>query len=110
MSVTEREPRVVDNPGEQRYKLLVGDELAGVIEYETEPGVVVVALPGPAGLVDVLQRSTHGAASWYRSANMRVVVVPQVPCSLAGREPCSKQATILERRVDDESFGRLRSA
>lgn len=33
---------VVDNPVELRYELRVGGELAGVIRYRSEPGVVVL--------------------------------------------------------------------
>ena len=36
------EPRIVDNTVEQRYELWVGEARAGVIEYDTEPGVVVL--------------------------------------------------------------------
>lgn len=35
-------PRIVDNAEEQRYELWVGDALVGVIEYDTEPGLVVL--------------------------------------------------------------------
>ena len=36
------EPRIFDNAEEERYELWIGDERAGVIEYETRPGVVVL--------------------------------------------------------------------
>jgi uncharacterized protein len=39
---SDAEPRIVDNAEEQLYELWVGDERAGVIEYETKPGVVVL--------------------------------------------------------------------
>jgi predicted GNAT family acetyltransferase len=42
MTSREPEPRVVDNRREERYELWVGDDLAGVIEYESDPGVVVL--------------------------------------------------------------------
>jgi predicted GNAT family acetyltransferase len=35
-------PRVVDDAAEHRYELWVGDARAGVIEYESRPGVVVL--------------------------------------------------------------------
>ena len=38
----ETEPRIVDNTEEERYELWIGDQLAGAIEYETKPGVVVL--------------------------------------------------------------------
>ena len=40
--MSDAEPRIVDNGEEQRYELWLGDERAGVIEYETRPGVVVL--------------------------------------------------------------------
>lgn len=36
------EPRLVDNTEEQRYELWLGDACAGVIEYESAPGVVAL--------------------------------------------------------------------
>jgi uncharacterized protein len=36
------EPRVVDNPEEQRYELWLGDELAGEIRYLTKDEMVVL--------------------------------------------------------------------
>jgi predicted GNAT family acetyltransferase len=36
------EPQIFDDPGEERYELWLGDELAGVIEYETRPGAMVL--------------------------------------------------------------------
>jgi predicted GNAT family acetyltransferase len=34
--------RVVDNAEEQRYEIWLGDQRAGVIEYESQPGRVVL--------------------------------------------------------------------
>jgi predicted GNAT family acetyltransferase len=34
--------RVVDNPEEQRYELWLGATLAGLIDYRSEPGVVLL--------------------------------------------------------------------
>jgi len=39
---TESEARIVDDPEERRYELWVGDELAGVINYEPRPETVVL--------------------------------------------------------------------
>jgi uncharacterized protein len=36
------EPRIFDNAEDERYELWIDDERAGVIEYETSPGVVVL--------------------------------------------------------------------
>jgi predicted GNAT family acetyltransferase len=35
-------PRIVENTDEKRYELWVGDARAGVIEYDTQPGVVAL--------------------------------------------------------------------
>jgi len=40
--MAEAEPRIVDNDEEQRYELWLGDERAGVIEYDTKPDTVVL--------------------------------------------------------------------
>ena len=36
----EREPRILDNAEGERYEVWLGDERAGVIEYETTPDAV----------------------------------------------------------------------
>ena len=36
------DPRVLDNSEEQRYELWLGVTRAGVIEYRSEPGVIVL--------------------------------------------------------------------
>lgn len=36
------EPRVIDNPKESRYELWLGDTRAGFIEYQSEPGTVLL--------------------------------------------------------------------
>lgn len=36
------EPRILDDPDEERYELWLGDDLAGVIEYESRPGAMVL--------------------------------------------------------------------
>lgn len=33
------EPLIRDNPDESRFEILIGDEIVGVSEYETRPGV-----------------------------------------------------------------------
>jgi len=38
----ETEPRIIDDPREERYELWLGDDLAGVIEYESRPGAMVL--------------------------------------------------------------------
>jgi uncharacterized protein len=38
----EEEPRVTDNPRASRYELWLGATRAGLIEYRSEPGVVVL--------------------------------------------------------------------
>jgi uncharacterized protein len=38
----EMEPRIVDNAEDECYELWLGEEIAGGIEYETKPGVVVL--------------------------------------------------------------------
>jgi len=38
----ETESRVTDNPGRQRYELWLGDRRAGLIQYLTEPGAVLL--------------------------------------------------------------------
>ena len=38
----ETESRVTDNPGQQRYELWLGDRRAGLIQYLTEPGTVLL--------------------------------------------------------------------
>jgi uncharacterized protein len=40
---TEPQPRVTDDPGASRYELWLGATRAGLIEYRSEPGVVVLA-------------------------------------------------------------------
>jgi len=42
MEIMSDEPRLVDNAEEQRYELWVGEARAGVIEYQTKPGVVAL--------------------------------------------------------------------
>jgi predicted GNAT family acetyltransferase len=36
------DPRVTDDPGEGRYELHLGDELAGFVVYRAEPGALVL--------------------------------------------------------------------
>jgi predicted GNAT family acetyltransferase len=36
------EPQIIDNSEEHRYEVSIGDARAGVIEYDTEPGAVVL--------------------------------------------------------------------
>jgi uncharacterized protein len=38
----EMDPRVVDNPKQRRYELWIGETRAGVIEYLSEPGTILL--------------------------------------------------------------------
>ena len=40
--MTDVQPRVVDNADEERYELWLGDRLAGVLEYASEPGATIL--------------------------------------------------------------------
>jgi uncharacterized protein len=40
--MAETEPRIVDNAEDECYELWLDEEIAGGIEYETKPGVVVL--------------------------------------------------------------------
>ena len=74
----EPEPRVVDGAGEHRYELWVGDRRAGLIEYETKPGLVVLIHTevDPAfGGRGLATRLIAGAIADIRARGLKMVAV-----------------------------------
>jgi hypothetical protein len=86
----ETEPRVVDNPKQQRYELWLGERRAGFIEYVSEPGVVVMvhtevdpAFTGQ-GLGD---RLVAGALDDLRARGMKLLPLCQFVRAYLRRHP-----------------------
>lgn len=81
---------VVDNPAELRYELRVGGELAGLIRYRTEPGVVVLVhtevLPSVEG-AGFGSRLVAGALHDIRARGRRVVPVCPFAAAYVRRHP-----------------------
>jgi predicted GNAT family acetyltransferase len=74
----EEEPRVVDNPEQSRYELWLGTTRAGLIEYRSEPGAVVLVHtevdPAFAGQ-GLGERLVAGALEDLRARGLKLVPV-----------------------------------
>ena len=74
------EPRVADNPRASRYELWLGTTRAGLIQYRSKPGVVVLVhtevAPALAGQ-GLGERLVAGALADLRARGLRLV--PQCP-------------------------------
>jgi uncharacterized protein len=74
------EPRVADNPRASRYELWLGTTRAGLIEYRSEPGVVVLVHTEVAPALEgqgLGERLVAGALEDLRARGLKLV--PQCP-------------------------------
>lgn len=87
---TGSEPRVVDNPEEKRYELWVGDKLAGVIDYESSPGTVVLVHTEVDAAFEgrgLATRLIAGAIEDIRARGLKLVPVCPVVRAYLRRHP-----------------------
>ena len=88
--VADNEPLIVDNTQEQRYELWVGEVRAGVIEYDTEPGVVVLIhteIDPPFEGRGLATKLIAGAMEDIRARSLKVVPICPVVRAYLRRHP-----------------------
>jgi uncharacterized protein len=96
----EQEPRVVDDAAEQRYELWVEDARAGVIEYETRPGVMVLIHTevdpefGGRGLASLL---IAGALRDIRARSLKLVPICPFVRTYLRRHPEERDLVLVSR-------------
>jgi len=84
------EPRVADNPEQSRYELWLGATRAGLIEYRSQPGVVLLVHtevdPAFAGQ-GLGERLVTGALADLRARGLRLVPICPFVRSYLRRHP-----------------------
>lgn len=89
---------VVDNPERHRYELRVGDRVAGIVQYATEPGTVVLVHTEIAPSVEgegLGSKLVAGALDDIRARGLEVV--PLCPFAAAYIERHPEYADLVER-------------
>ena len=89
---------VVDNPERHRYELRVGDTVAGIVQYATEPGTVVLVHTEIAPSVEgegLGSKLVAGALDDIRARGLEVV--PLCPFAAAYIERHPEYADLVER-------------
>jgi predicted GNAT family acetyltransferase len=84
------EPTVVDNPEQHRYELRFGDTVAGVIQYATEPGAIVLVHTEIAPSVEgegLGSKLVSGALDDIRARGLEVVPLCPFAAAYIGRHP-----------------------
>ncbi len=84
------EPNVVDNPERHRYELRLGDTVAGVIQYATEPGTVVLVHTEVSPTVEgegLGSRLVSGALDDIRARGLDVVPLCPFAAAYIRRHP-----------------------
>jgi uncharacterized protein len=83
-------PRVADNPQASRYELWLGATRAGLLQYQAEPGVVVLVHtqidPAVAGQ-GLGERLVAGALADLRARGLRLVPLCPFVGAYLGRHP-----------------------
>jgi predicted GNAT family acetyltransferase len=76
--VTTQELRIADNPGENRYEALAGDEVRGFIDYHLQPGLMTIlhteVVPAAEGQ-GVGSQLVAGALDDIRARGLSIIVV-----------------------------------
>ena len=89
---------VVDNPERHRYELRVGDRVAGIVQYATEPGTVVLVHTEIAPSVEgegLGSKLVAGALDDIRARGLEVV--PLCPFAAAYIERHPEYVDLVER-------------
>jgi uncharacterized protein len=97
------EPTVVDNPERHRYELRFGDTVAGVVQYATEPGTIVLVHTEIAESVEgegLGSKLVSGALDDIRARGLEVVPLCPFAAAYIRRHP--EYADLVE---DDASTG-----
>ena len=84
------EPTVVDNPDRNRYELRFGDTVAGVVQYATEPGSVVLVHTEIAPSVEgegLGSKLVSGALDDIRARGLEVVPLCPFAAAYIRRHP-----------------------
>ena len=94
---------VVDNPERHRYELRVGETVAGVVQYATEPGTIVLVHTEIAPSVEgegLGSKLVAGALDDIRARGLEVV--PLCPFAAAYIERHPEYADLVERDASTE--------
>jgi uncharacterized protein len=97
------EPTVVDNPERHRYELRFGDTVAGVVQYATEPGTVVLVHTEVSPTVEgegLGSKLVSGVLDDIRARGLEVVPLCPFAAAYIRRHP--EYADLVE---DDASTG-----
>jgi uncharacterized Fe-S cluster protein YjdI/predicted GNAT family acetyltransferase/CDGSH-type Zn-finger protein len=110
-------PRVIDNPDERRYELWLGTTRAGLIEYRSQPGVVVLIHtevdPALAGQ-GLGERLVAGTLEDLRARGRKLVPLclpaPPPRPGRPGRWRPGRSPVTMARPPDDSRLGRASGA
>jgi predicted GNAT family acetyltransferase len=95
---------VVDNPAELRYELRVRGELAGLIRYRTEPGVVVLVHTEVFPSAEGRGLGSHlvgGALDDLRARGLRVVPLCPFAAAYVRRHPAYADLVVPDPATPD---------